>query len=363
MPQFTLGHAVIIGVGADLPDTIADAQGFAAILKAPQRCAYPPEQVQVLTGEGAARQHLLAALERLAQTSDAESTAIIYFSGHGYRVSGPVAAYYLMPYGYDVTRLEQTALSGADFAARLRAIPARKLLLLLDCCHAGGFTKTPTVPLHKSPLPPEALALLAEGRGRVLIASSQENELSYAGQPYSAFTLALVEALCGVGVAQQDGYVRVADVALHARQVVPGRTGDRQHPVLNFEQADNFILATYAGGETQPKALPFTREPEIEPSPGAWRWLDQRGQVVHGNQTNIAPVIQGAVQAPLVVQEGTQTVQGDGNVIVRLGNVLGSAVSITPLASAPAAATCRACGETLRPSAKFCPRCGAGFLW
>ncbi|MDX9953002.1 MAG: caspase family protein [Anaerolineae bacterium] len=359
MSLFTQGHALIIGAGADLPDTVTDAQGLAAILKSPQRCAYPPEQVQALTGKDATRQHILIALERLERLSTAASTVILYFSGHGYRAGDPATAFYLMPHGYDVTQLEQTALSGAEFTSRLRVLPARKLVLLLDCCHAGGFTQTPPLPLQKSPLPPEALALLTEGRGRVLIASSQENELSFAGKPYSAFTLALIEALCGAGVAQQDGYVRVADLALHARQVVPGRTGDRQHPVLNFEGADNFVLAHYAGGERQPKELPFTYEPEIEPFPGAWRGFDQHGQVVHGDQMNIAPVIHGALQGPLVVQEGAQTVQGDHNVIVRMGDVHGGTLNISAPTPATESLSCAHCGAALRPAAKFCPRCGA----
>ncbi|MEI2689292.1 MAG: caspase family protein [Anaerolineae bacterium] len=168
-------------------------------------------------------------------------------------------AFYLLPYGYDLQRLYQTAVSGAEFTAALRAIPARKLLVLLDCCHAGGVgeAKAPGVTLAKAPLPPEALALLAEGDGRVLIASSKEDEFSYAGRPYSAFTLALIEALCGQGVAKQDGTVRVADLALHARQMVPGRTRQRQHPILHFEHADNFAVAYYAGGDPKPKGLPF----------------------------------------------------------------------------------------------------------
>jgi len=359
MPLFTQGHALIIGAGADLPNTITDAQGLAAILKALQRCAYPPEQVQVLVDEDASQRHILTALERLEHLSTIESTVIVYFSGHGYQASTPAITSYLMPYGCDVTRLEQTALSGAEFTARLRALPAQKLLLLLDCCHAGGFTQTPPLPMQKSPLPPEVLTLLAEGRGRVLIASSQENELSFAGNPYSAFTLALIEALCGAGVAQADGYVRVADLALHARQVVPGRTENRQHPVLNFEQADNFILAFYAGGEVQPKELPYTREPEIEPTPGAWRGFDQHGQVIHGNQMNIAPVIHGAVQGPLVVQEGAQTVQGDHNVVVRVGDVHGGTLNIGAPTPAPENRACPQCGAALRSGAKFCPRCGS----
>jgi hypothetical protein len=83
---------------------------------------------------------------------------------------------------------------------------------------------------------------LVQGQGRAVIASSRADELSYAGKPYSAFTLALMEALCGKGVAQQDGYARMADLALHARQMVPRRTGDRQHPILNFQESDNLVV-------------------------------------------------------------------------------------------------------------------------
>jgi hypothetical protein len=198
---------------------------------------------------------------------------IVYFSGHGYRVASPFGEFfYLMSNGFDIKRLNNTAISGAEFTQKLQAIPAVKLLMLLDCCHAGGLedAKTPGADFAKAPLPPEALELLQKGYGKVLIASSQGNELSYAGRPYSAFTHALIEAFCGVGVAKQDGYVRVADLALHAREVVPGRTAGRQHPILNFEHADNFTLAYYAAGQTQPKSLPFPAEAEIEPEPGAW---------------------------------------------------------------------------------------------
>jgi hypothetical protein len=269
MMPFTHGHALIIGVGADLPTTVDDARGLADILHDPARCAYPPEQVQVLTGEQATRENILAALEHLAQTASKEATVMVYFSGHGYRVNSSMGqAYYLMPHGYDAQRLFETAISGSEFASRLRAVPAQKLVLLLDCCHAGGVGEAKGLELAKAPLPPEAEQLLAEGYGRVLIASSREDERSYAGTPYSAFTLALIEALCGTGVSKADSYVRVADLALHTRQMVPGRTHDKQHPVLHFEQADNFVLAYYAGGAAQPKALPFTVEPRIEPEPG-----------------------------------------------------------------------------------------------
>ena len=270
---FTHGHALIIGVGGDLPNTIEDATRLADILKDPERCAYPPEHVHLLTGKQATRDGILAKLSALAQTTDAQSTVVVYFSGHGYQfISTMGESYYLLPYGYKVRRLYKTAISGREFTAKLRAIPAQKVLLLLDCCHAAGVGEPKSVDLEiaKAPLPPDALALFNEGRGRVLIASSREDEVSYGGTPVSVFTQAMIESLCGVGVTKKDGYVRVADIALHAREVVPKRTDDKQHPILHFEHADNFVLAYYAGGDKQPKRLPFANQPQIEPEPGAW---------------------------------------------------------------------------------------------
>ncbi|MCX6676755.1 MAG: caspase family protein, partial [Methanothrix sp.] len=263
--------ALLIGAGADLPFTIDDARGIADILKDPERCSYPPGQVELLVGEAAHRQAVLDALDRLAEKADESTTVIIYFSGHGYLASTPIGeACFLIPNGVQMEHLLDTAISGSEFAARLQAIRSRKILLLLDCCHAGGVGLAKGLELAKSPLPSEALEILKQGKGRVIIASCKDSELSYGGKPYSAFTLALVEAFSGYGASQQDGFVRAADLAMHAREKVPGRTNGRQHPILHFEEADNFVLAYYAGGETEPKGLPFDEEPEIEPEPGAW---------------------------------------------------------------------------------------------
>ncbi len=369
--KFTDGYALIVGAGGDLPNTVDDAAGLAGILKDAERCAYPPQQVHLLTGEQATRAAILDALDALARSTTPQSTLLFYFSGHGYRVTSPTGVFtYLMPFGYDLQRLYQTAVAGMELTQKLRAIPAQKTLVLLDCCHAGGIGEEKAVGMQmaKSPLPAEALTLLAEGRGRVLVASSQADELSYAGKPYSAFTLALIEALCGVGVAQRDGAVRVADLALHAREVVPARTKGRQHPILHFEQADNFVLGYYAGGANEPKGLPFAQEPEIEPEPGAWRGIVLSGTfagpvAVGGGEAVDMRGAQGVVYKPggpvdmqfgdRITIAGDQTAVGDGNTQVRIGSVSGSVVNIG--AGEP---TCPSCGQRLPPGARFCPLCG-----
>jgi hypothetical protein len=255
MPEaFVQGYAVVVGVGADLPVTVDDAAGVADQLRDPSRCAYPAGQVRLLTGEDAHRGAVLSALDWLASAASSDDTALVYFSGHGLETPD----YYLMPHGYDLADLPGTAIPGAVFTERLRAIKARKLLVLLDCCHAGGQAEAKGLPGVKSPLPPSVAAELERGSGRVVIASSRRDEQSWAlkGQPYSVFTAALLEGLAGYGAFERDGYARVLDLAMYVGRMVPDRTDDKQHPILKVANlADNFALAYYAAGDEQPKAL------------------------------------------------------------------------------------------------------------
>jgi len=250
---FSHGYAVLVGVGADLPVTVQDATAIADLLCDPTRCAYPPHQVRLLTGEEARRDAILTALEWLAERTcaDPRATAVVFFSGHGLETPD----YYLMPFGYDLNRLGETAISGTTFTKKLRAVEARKLLVLLDCCHAGGIGEA-KAPMVRSPLPPSAVETLGRGRGRVIIASSRKDEVSLTGTPYSVFTMALLEALAGYGAFEQDSYARVLDTALWVGRKVPDRTHDRQHPIVKVSNLeDNYALAYYAAGERQPKRL------------------------------------------------------------------------------------------------------------
>ena len=260
---FTHGHALIIGVGDDpkLNCTVNDAKGLSAILRDDRRCAYPAAQVHLLTeGEGlASRAGILAALDQLAITAGPEATVVIYFSGHGYQHAG---VYYLIPHGCTSQNFPMAAITGTEFAAKITAIPAARKVILLDCCHAGGIGNVKDLGLTKSPIPQEALDLFRQGNGYVFIASSTEREFSLTGKPYSVFSGVLIEAFCGQGLAKKDGYVRVADLAGHTRERVPQLTDNKQHPTLHFAQADNFVIAYYAGGEGEPKALPFELQAE-----------------------------------------------------------------------------------------------------
>ncbi len=254
---FTHGYALLIGVGGDLPVTVKDATVLRDILIAPQRCAYPPEQVKLVTKNQASRQGILDGLDWLIShvQRDEKATAMVYFSGHG----GFTSEYYLFPAGYNSQKIKKTAISGAEFTQKLREIRAQKLLILLDCCYAAGMTTAKAPGFKPSSLPPELATVLSQGSGRVFIASSRQDEVSLTSSPYSVFTQALREGLAGYGTATRDGYAYIADVALYVGRVVPTHTGGKQHPVLDMRHADNFALAYYAGGAKTPVPLADTQ--------------------------------------------------------------------------------------------------------
>src|SRR5262245_41770279 len=88
---FGQGHALLIGVGTyanksgwTVPTTVADAKAVAAVLRNPQFCGYPEGQVTLLSNEQVTRHGVLAALDKLSAQASADSTVLLFYSGHGH---------------------------------------------------------------------------------------------------------------------------------------------------------------------------------------------------------------------------------------------------------------------------------------
>ena len=244
------GFGLLIGVGGDLPATINDANGMYEIITDANRCAYPSSQVDLLTGDQASKENILKKLDDLIERTNMhkDATVIIYFSGHG----GFCPDYHLVAHGYNGK--PDTMVTGVEFSKKVADLKAKKVLVLLDCCHAAGIVDFKS--FVKSPIPPELDAVLHDGAGRVAITSSTKDEVSYAGDPYSVFTQALRESLAGAGSSEKDGFSRVADIAMYLSKVIPNRTNGKQNPVLKLKEADNFIVSYYAAGSKQ--VVPLT---------------------------------------------------------------------------------------------------------
>lgn len=252
-------YALVIGI-ADyqhinkLPP-VKDAEDVAALLTDLSHCGYPKDNVELLLDRQATQPAIRQGLTHLAKRSDRDSTAFIYFSGHGGRLeSGPHAGQYLLPVDTvypDDRALAQTALSGTEFTDALNAIPARKVLVIFDCCHSGGIgqPRDATTPVLKAGLSADYYQALAAGRGRAILASSRDTEYSYVlpGAEYGLFSQHLLAGLRG-GIPSEDGLIRIFDLFEYLQ---PRVTGDhpRQHPVFKAEVEENFPVALYRGGQ------------------------------------------------------------------------------------------------------------------
>jgi hypothetical protein len=147
--------------------------------------------------------------------------------------------------------LAQTAISGVELTEALRHIPARKVVVVFDCCHAGGIgqPKEAVALVLKAGLPESYYEALATGQGRVILASSRSSESSWVlpSDSNSLFTTHLLAGLRG-GIASDDGLIRIFDLFEYLQ---PKVTADQpaQHPVFKAELEENFPVALRLGGQ------------------------------------------------------------------------------------------------------------------
>ena len=258
--HFPNSHALLIGVGdhmhsrfASLPATVRDALAVAAVLTEPTRCGYPPDSVQLVTGEEATAANIRAALMSLAESTNSQSTVFLYFSGHGGRaLENGNWRTYLCPREANPDDLVQTAISGDEFSTLLAAIPARKLLVMLDACHAAGSADLKATDgniVWKAGLSDDYFEALSQGSGRVVIASSKAEQVSYVRGELSLFTQHLVQALNGKAAVRGDGLIHVLDVFHYVNEAV--QTDEpKQVPILKVKDLDlNFAIALDRGGK------------------------------------------------------------------------------------------------------------------
>jgi uncharacterized caspase-like protein len=269
MPALDNAHALVVGI-ADYANIrrlprVQDAQDLAAALVDPALCGYDPKNVTLLLDQDATRDRLRAGIENLGRRCDADSTAFLYFSGHGGQIQqGPNRGQYLLP--VDVVYpgdddLARTAIPGTEFTAALNAIRARRLTVVLDCCHAGGIGE----PRDLVPAEPVAAGLsdgylneLKAGTGRVIISATRGTDPAYVrpGARYGVFTGHFLEGLRGA--ARGDGgVIRILDLYSYVQERVVADQPN-QRPVLKVELEENYPIVLFRGGKP-PATAPAER--------------------------------------------------------------------------------------------------------
>ncbi|MFQ2195010.1 caspase family protein [Aeromonas jandaei] len=259
--KFPNGHALIIAISAynevkPLPPEIAnDARAIREVLTAPEYCGYDPQNITLLLNEQATLEAIRRELDLLASRSSSTDTVCIYFSGHGANLGNPrdpISA--LVPVDCKLSNILKTVLMEEEFSASLTKIQAQRLVVFIDACHSGGAGSLKSLGDDLSNnlgFNDKTLGRLAQGTGRVIIASSRASETSLIlhGASNSLFTEHLVRALKGAAHTHKDGLIRIFDVFNYVSEKVQADVPGKQHPIFKASDLEeNFPVALDCGG-------------------------------------------------------------------------------------------------------------------
>lgn len=258
------GYALLIGVAnyqqvSDLPAAILnDAQDIAATLTSAVYCGYNPANVVTLLDAQATRAAILTGLAELAVRAGTDDTACVFFSGHGAVVGSPGDEdSVLVTVDTDLADIEGTSISSAEFGQALSKIKAKRVLVFIDACHAGGAAISKLLTdgkghEFKSGYSPNTFARLATGSGRALMASCRADEVSavFPGARNSVFTSALLAGLRGAADKAGSGFIKLFDLFNYVAEEVPKQIPNDQHPIFKAENLEvNFAIALSLGGK------------------------------------------------------------------------------------------------------------------
>lgn len=190
---------------------------------------------------------------------------VLHFSGHAFRGDASEELYLAMTDTQKRAKPDSTSVTGDFISKMLRKSPARRKLLLLDCCHGGALTLARGTGTGTAPDDPEAAVAVAEfndgfsrgvgnivpptakadlnGTGTIVIAAARAAELAHESDT-GALSGAIVEGLAS-GRADLTGSGQISTDDLYAYVTRwCAEHQPTQHPVRQEStHSGNFIVA------------------------------------------------------------------------------------------------------------------------
>jgi hypothetical protein len=157
------------------------------------------------------------------KSAQRDDCLLLYYSGHGVLDIGN--RFYICARDTSMERLNSSGIQSTDVSQIMEGSPARRFIVILDCCHSGRWKAAARLP--------ERLM----GTGRFIIASSKPGQLSadakMADSP-SPFTRHLVEALTTSELEPDEGSYVTLD-AIYGYVFNRLESEGPQRPVRNFD--------------------------------------------------------------------------------------------------------------------------------
>ena len=289
-PLYDRSWAIVIGINYDydgsehphLQNARNDAEAVAEILEDIAAFDY----VFLLRDQEATAAAILRWLrQELPRKTRPNDRVMFFFAGHGISQESRqgVTRGYLVPHGA-LRNAYADYIDMAEFHKACTLIPAKHILIVLDCCfsgvHAVASRATPGPPDHMDDAYLQRIA--SRTTWQIFTAGDSDDMAADSGtRPgHSAFTSALLEGLEGGADQNGDGYITATELANYVTPEVARQTDGGQCPVFRYlagsKQGGDFIFvvpeiepATDSSSEVS-KMEPATESPpaipQIEPA-------------------------------------------------------------------------------------------------
>ena len=222
-------HGLFVGIDryaspliSDLSCSARDARALYALFAD----SVGDDHSTLLTDVQATRREILGRLE-LITTADTDDLVFIHFSGHG------SDTHHLVTHDAEPHLLDRTTIRLEELVDRFAAIPAKNLILCLDCCFSGGagakVFHSPVAP--RMPASTEALLGRIGGSGRVILTASgaEQAAIEDRRKGHGIFSYYLIQALTGAPEVLDAGAIPLLALANFVTQSVEEAAAQFRH--------------------------------------------------------------------------------------------------------------------------------------
>ncbi len=212
----------------------------------------------LLTDHDATLSRIETELETISQC-DADDTVVIAFSGHGSET------HELIAHDTAFDNIEATSLPLDRLQEWFSRIPARRVILFLDCCFSGGLgakvLQVPAIPRSMASTEVRLQKLAGDGRLIFTASAASEEAWEFSNHGHGLLTYYLLEALRGPAEIVQAGRLSVYQML----EYVTGRVkaaahqiGKSQNPAMRGS-IDGLNWPVFAEGPRYLAAFPSAR--------------------------------------------------------------------------------------------------------
>ncbi|MFJ9420400.1 caspase family protein [Streptomyces sp. NPDC101227] len=295
----------------DLPGASADAQHLSSVLRDPEI-----GQFEVTVESNKTARAWRKAIQRFFSDAERDDELLLHLSCHGRKDMRN--RLHFVAKDTESNMLEATSVSAEFLADRLEESRSRRIILLLDCCYSGAFSKG----MRSRGEPDADVSETFQGNGRIVITSSTSLQYSYEsevlsrrkGQP-SIFTSAVVDGLrSGDADLDQDGFVSVEELYEFVSRKVTEQIPEQTPTLSAFSVEGQIFLAR------NPKAVSSQSDQLAGPDPRRAVQVTGAGRRGSGYQVTGDVVLTAAhvvseatsVQVRFLTEEGsTRELPGD----------------------------------------------------